>query len=145
MDFLPSRITRPCSTRRVSEPELQQVANTTDPRAEKLRTKLAAEAREQERWMLKDQPKVLVVDDELYQSHLFLEALRDDGFQVTFAPTVDDALDLARAERFDVIALDIMMPPGEAFDSIETVGVMLLENCWPGNCVTSYLMPRSWL
>jgi len=66
--------------------------------------------------------KLLFVDDEIYQSSYYQHALEDAGFDLVAATSTDEAIEFARRERYSAIVLDVMMPPGGEFDSIETAG-----------------------
>jgi predicted nucleotide-binding protein len=66
--------------------------------------------------------KILFVDDEAYQSRLYIDAALDGGFDVQIAESVEEALELARSDSFDLILLDVMMPSGSFFDETETAG-----------------------
>src|SRR5262252_5398046 len=66
--------------------------------------------------------RILFVDDDPYPSRHYVEELLDAGFDVTIAQTVDEALDLARSEPFDLVILDVMMSPGKYFTELETAG-----------------------
>ncbi len=57
--------------------------------------------------------RVLMVDDQLDYIEPYAEALEDEDFDVTLLSQVDTALDLLRSEKFDVIILDMLMPPSE--------------------------------
>lgn len=61
-------------------------------------------------------PKVLVVDDEQKLVELVGTYLRAEGFQVLMAYDGPSALDIARAQRPDVVVLDVMLP---GLDGIE--------------------------
>jgi len=54
--------------------------------------------------------KILVVDDEPDVVKYLTTFLQDEGFQTCSAANGKDGLDKARAERPDLIALDISMP-----------------------------------
>ena len=54
--------------------------------------------------------KVLVADDEEELLELIRFSLDAAGFQVTTAKNGKQALDLARANAFDAVVLDVMMP-----------------------------------
>ncbi len=69
-----------------------------------------------------ENPRVLFIDDDLYAVQIFVEVLLDAGYAVSQASSPDEALDLAREERFDAVVIDIMMPPGSVFTAIETAG-----------------------
>ncbi len=56
-------------------------------------------------------PHILIVDDEEYQRILLCEILSSDPtFTFAEAENGQQALDVARAEPFDLVLMDIMMP-----------------------------------
>jgi CheY-like chemotaxis protein len=57
--------------------------------------------------------KILMVDDQLDYIQPYAEALQDEDYDVTLIPQVDQALELLRSSDFDVIILDMLMPPSE--------------------------------
>ena len=63
-----------------------------------------------------DSPTILLVDDEEDLLDLLTYALRREGFRVVTAQDGAEALRTARAERPDLVVLDIMMP---TMDGIE--------------------------
>ena len=65
--------------------------------------------------MTQSQPrkKILMVDDQLDYIQPYAEALQDEDFDVTLISQVDQALELLRSGDFDVIILDMLMPPSE--------------------------------
>jgi two-component system, OmpR family, alkaline phosphatase synthesis response regulator PhoP len=58
----------------------------------------------------RQQPRVLVVEDEHDVAELIRYNLSKEGYDVILAPTGADALKEARASRPDVVLLDIMVP-----------------------------------
>jgi two-component system response regulator VicR len=60
--------------------------------------------------------KILVVDDEQSITDLLEYNLRQNGYQVVVARDGHEALRLARAERPDLIVLDLMLPGPDGFD-----------------------------
>lgn len=54
--------------------------------------------------------KILLVDDEVELAQVFDVALRGAGYEVKLASNGKGALDAAKAEPFDLIMLDQMMP-----------------------------------
>jgi len=66
--------------------------------------------------------KILFVDDDVYFGNSYIYALRDEGYEVIEANSVDSALTLARTRDFDAVILDIMLPHGKFFDDFETQG-----------------------
>jgi two-component system, OmpR family, response regulator len=61
-------------------------------------------------------PRLLVVDDEPNTLELLSATLRFSGFEVASAGTGQEALELARDFRPDLIVLDVMMPGIDGFD-----------------------------
>ncbi len=57
-----------------------------------------------------DAEKILVVDDEPYITDLLSAALRFEGFSVEVAPTGQEALQMVRSFRPDLVMLDVMLP-----------------------------------
>jgi CheY-like chemotaxis protein len=73
---------------------------------------------------------VLLIDDE--QS--FLEPLADalvfEGYRILKARTADEALEILKRERVDLVTIDIMLDPGEALqDQVDShsTGLFLCE------------------
>ena len=60
--------------------------------------------------------KVLVVDDEPFICRSLSFVLRKDAYQVFEARNGEEALELIRKERPDLVFLDVMMPKINGFD-----------------------------
>lgn len=60
--------------------------------------------------------RILVVDDEPYITDVVTAALQFEGFVSDEAPTGAQALDRARANPYDLIVLDVMLPDIEGFE-----------------------------
>ncbi len=56
--------------------------------------------------------KILVVDDQLEVRELVGVTLRSDDYQVIQAESGEKAIEVAKAEKPDLIIMDIMMPGG---------------------------------
>jgi DNA-binding response OmpR family regulator len=65
--------------------------------------------------MTRDQPKVLVVDDEPPLRELVVVTL-GDGYACDEAATGDAALKLMRKRQYDLVVLDVMMPGRSGID-----------------------------
>jgi len=60
--------------------------------------------------------RILIVEDEPSIAFALEADLRTEGYGVTLTSTGDEALRLARDERFDLILLDVMLPGTDGFD-----------------------------
>jgi DNA-binding NtrC family response regulator len=67
---------------------------------------------------------ILVVEDDAAMRDLLTEELSDAGYSVQAAATAAGGLEIARAERFDLVVTDLRMPEMDGFDLIR--GVMAL-------------------
>ena len=68
--------------------------------------------------------KILIVDDEPRLRMLIqqtLEELEDEGVELLMAPDGEQALEIIREERPDLVFLDVMMPKKNGFDVCQTV------------------------
>lgn len=65
--------------------------------------------------------KVLVVDDEEGIRESLSSLLREEGFKVKSASTLEEAKELISSEFFHVIVLDVWMPDGDGVQFIDTV------------------------
>jgi DNA-binding response OmpR family regulator len=60
--------------------------------------------------------RILVVEDERAIAFALDADLRSEGYAVTVAAAGDKALELARAEPFDLVLLDVMLPGKDGFE-----------------------------
>jgi CheY-like chemotaxis protein len=67
------------------------------------------------------QTLVLVVDDYADVREMYADYLKFEGFRVTTAATGPEALESARAERPDVILMDVTMPGMDGFTATEHI------------------------
>jgi len=68
--------------------------------------------------------KILIVDDEPHLRMLIQQTLEDveyDGVELLTATNGEEALESVRAERPDLVLLDVMMPKMNGFDVCHTV------------------------
>lgn len=68
--------------------------------------------------------KILIVDDEPHLRMLIqqtLEELEDEGVELLMAADGEQALETIRADRPELVFLDVMMPKKNGFDVCETV------------------------
>src|SRR5262245_12747382 len=61
--------------------------------------------------------KILVVDDEIYIVHILDFSLGMEGYEVVTALDGEQGLEKARAQRPDLIVLDIMMPKLDGYET----------------------------
>ncbi|HEY7678582.1 MAG TPA: response regulator [Candidatus Methylomirabilis sp.] len=66
-------------------------------------------------------PKVLIVDDEIHIVKIIAYKLRGAGYDVASAADGVEALEAVRADRPDLILLDIMMPRMDGYQTLETL------------------------
>src|SRR5439155_19286399 len=69
-----------------------------------------AEATSGERPVVPSSHAVLVVDDEVVVLTVLREALRRGGYRVTTAASAEEAIDLMRKRRFDLVLTDKNLP-----------------------------------
>jgi len=63
--------------------------------------------------------RVLVIDDDRKLGRLIREYLEPMGYAVTLAVTGPEGLETARAEKFDAILLDVMLPGLDGFEVLK--------------------------
>jgi PAS domain S-box-containing protein len=73
---------------------------------------------------LREEPEVLLVDDDEVNLLLTALALRERGFRVTEASGGELALKLLRRQSFDLVVLDAMMPGLDGFETCRTLRQM---------------------
>jgi DNA-binding response OmpR family regulator len=64
---------------------------------------------------------LLVVEDEKNVGTTLVERLRKEGFQVAWAISMKEALQLAARQPFDLLLLDVGLPDGDGFQIAEKV------------------------
>lgn len=57
--------------------------------------------------------KILMIDDEPEFIRPHIEALQEEDYEVEVRRSIDDAIHLLRREHFNLIILDMLMPPTE--------------------------------
>jgi two-component system OmpR family response regulator len=67
------------------------------------------------------EPRVLVVDDQPNIVDMLATVLRFHRFTVSTARTAAQALAVARAERPDLVVLDVLLPDGDGFEVCRTL------------------------
>ena len=65
--------------------------------------------------------RILVVDDEIYIVHILDFSLGMEGYEVLTALDGEQALEKARAEKPDLVVLDIMMPKLDGYETCRLI------------------------
>jgi CheY-like chemotaxis protein len=81
--------------------------------------------------------KILLVDDDEVQNIIMRKLLEREGFDITVASNVAEALRLISSERYDVLLSDLHMPG--AADGLTVISAMLNPQ---GNCSIVNWLPR---
>jgi DNA-binding response OmpR family regulator len=66
--------------------------------------------------------RILIVEDEKHQRDLYAMELQDEGYEVEQAANGKEAVDLVKANKYDLVIMDIRMPE---MDGIEALGKIL--------------------
>lgn len=66
----------------------------------------------------KKNARVLVVEDDAFLQNIYEAKLKKEGFEVETANNGQEALDLARQKKPDVILLDLIMPIKDGFETL---------------------------
>ncbi len=61
-------------------------------------------------------PKILVVEDDTRLRNLLVEALGQEGHEMSSAPSAEDALELLKETQFDVLLTDVNLPKMSGLD-----------------------------
>lgn len=81
--------------------------------------------------------KVLIVEDEKILLEMYKDKLEKEGFDVIFATTSEDGIDLAKKEKPDLIILDVLLPKENGISflkhqkdipEISSIPVVILSN-----------------
>jgi DNA-binding response OmpR family regulator len=63
-----------------------------------------------------DKPRVLLAEDELSLAHIVRESLEESNFEVILCANGEQALQMYRNKKPDILALDVMMPKMDGFE-----------------------------
>ena len=89
--------------------------------------------------MNNDKPvaKVLFVEDDKFWARAYIRELQDFGFEVIYARSASDVVDLLNNSfDFDAVILDIMMPtPEDVADSVTEEGMSTGNRYWFMDCL----------
>ncbi len=64
--------------------------------------------------------RLLLVDDDRFLIEMYNHKFWEEGYEVTTAKNVQDALDILKsAETFDIVLVDLVMPVDDGFELLE--------------------------
>jgi two-component system response regulator (stage 0 sporulation protein F) len=66
--------------------------------------------------------RLLIVEDEKHQRELYVMEFEDEGYEVDQASNGKEAVDMVKANKYDLVIMDIRMPE---MDGIEALGKIL--------------------
>ncbi len=66
--------------------------------------------------------RILIVEDEQHQRELYSMELQEEGYQVDQASNGKEAVEMVKANKYELVVLDIRMPE---MDGIEALGKIL--------------------
>ncbi len=69
--------------------------------------------------------KILIVEDEQHQRELYALELQDEGHAIDQASNGKEAVDMVKANKYDLVIMDIRMPE---MDGIEALGKILSKD-----------------
>lgn len=80
-----------------------------------------------------DQPKILVVEDDLFLRELYTDILGAEGYKVEGAQDGEEALQKIKVGGYDLILLDIIMPKMDGLTVMKQMQNTTPQN--PNKCV----------
>jgi len=69
--------------------------------------------------------RLLIVEDEVVQGRSLAEELREDGYEVDFVPSGQEAVKKVQDQKYNCVILDIYLP---GMDGLETMGRILSKD-----------------
>ncbi len=75
---------------------------------------------------MKENVRILVVDDEAVMRNLLLKILEQEGYQISLASSSDEALEKLKNESFELVLSDVKMPGINGFDLLKAI-----KKNWP--------------
>jgi len=67
--------------------------------------------------------KILLIEDDVFVSDIYSRELKKGGYEVVIAGDGLEGVEMAKADKFDLILLDIMMPKKTGIDVLKDVRV----------------------
>lgn len=80
-----------------------------------------------------DQPRILVVEDDLFLRELYTDVLTAEGYKVEGAADGEEALQKIKVGGYDLVLLDIIMPKMDGLEVMKQVQGNPPQN--PNKCV----------
>jgi DNA-binding NtrC family response regulator len=71
--------------------------------------------------MMKENVKILVVDDEAIMRNLLLKILEQEGYQVALAASSAEALEYLNKDCFELVLSDVKMPEMNGFELLKII------------------------
>lgn len=71
--------------------------------------------------MIKQKPKILIVEDEYYLAEIIKARLEFEGYQAAIAEHGQAALDHLKKEPADIVLMDIMMPVMDGLEAAKKI------------------------
>ena len=66
-------------------------------------------------------PQILIIDDDSSLAAMLDEYLREQGFAVTCAESIEKGLNAFEKSDYDLVLLDVMLPDGNGFDACKEI------------------------
>ena len=79
---------------------------------------------------MKEDAKILVVDDEAVMRNLLLKILEQEGYQISLASTFDEAISHLEKSQYELVLADVKMPGRNGFDLLSVI-----KKQWPRTAV----------
>ncbi|OQX92731.1 MAG: hypothetical protein B6D58_01470 [candidate division Zixibacteria bacterium 4484_95] len=70
---------------------------------------------------MKEDVKIMIVDDEAIMRNLLLKILEQEGYHVTLVSSAKEAIEKLNNERFDLLLSDVKMPDMDGFQLLKKV------------------------
>jgi len=75
---------------------------------------------------MKENVKILIVDDEAIMRNLLLKILEQEGYQIALAASFSEAVEKLESDSFGLVLSDVKMPETDGFELLKTI-----KSRWP--------------
>src|SRR6056297_3558479 len=79
------------------------------------------QARAREKITMKDQPRILVIDDEPHNTEALNLLLEKEGYKIESAASGEEALDILEKRPFEIVLTDLFLPGVSGIDILKKV------------------------